>query len=141
QAPTASRVVFGKGDHADPDQLLKLCADTGIAVHFFCMVGHPGTTREDAWRTVEYLLDHRREIDTADMIGFHLDRGTAVSGIRPRRNSDGDWRMALPFECLTENILTEHEIAELEAACKEMLWNEVPQMLHPLYRLQNNWSF
>jgi hypothetical protein len=135
QAPSATRSYFGKRDTADPHKILMACADVGIAVHLFCMVGHPRTTRNDAWRTVEFLLANLDTIDTADLVGFRLDRGTSVPGVRPRPNIDADWHMSQMFEPTDGESLCFDEVAALEAECQEALWNAAPHLLHPLYRV------
>jgi hypothetical protein len=140
QAPTPSRKVFGKNDRGDPQRILQACSRAGIAVHLFCMVGHPGTSREDASATVRFLLENESRIDTADLVGFRLDRGTRVSGVKPVQHGDCDWRMALRFEPTESNILCEGEVKELEEECQEALWRETPRLLHPLYRLVGPWS-
>jgi hypothetical protein len=140
QAPTANRHVFGKNDRGKPLRILENCNRVGIKVHLFCMVGHPGTTRDDAMVTVRFLLDHQHLIDTADLVGFRLDRGTTVPRVRAIPNSKCDWEMAMKYEPTEEGVLTSAEVDELEVECQEILWENCPRLLHPLYRLAGNWS-
>jgi len=139
QAPTASRVLFGKNDRGNPTRILSACAGAGIKVHLFCMVGHPGTTREDAKSTVKFLLDNQHLVDTADLVGFRLDRGTVVPGVRPLR-AISEWSMSLRYEPTTPSGLTLEEVNEMETECQEILWEEVPRLLHPLYRVVGPWT-
>jgi hypothetical protein len=139
QAPTASRVLFGKNDRGDPTRILRACGRAGIKVHLFCMVGHPGTTQDDAKTTVSFLLDNQDLVDTADLVGFRLDRGTVVPGVRPLPPAS-EWSMSLPYEPTTPGGLTLEQVNGLEAECQEMLWEGVPRLLHPLYRVVGPWS-
>ncbi|MFZ1547313.1 MAG: radical SAM protein [Candidatus Nitrotoga sp.] len=139
QAPSASRDLFGKNDRGNPTRIIRACENAGIKVHLFCMVGHPGTSREDANTTVRYLLDNQAYVDTADMVGFRLDRGAVVPGIRPLPASS-EWAMSLPYEPITSGDFTPEMVNELEAECQDILWNEVPRLLHPLYRVAGPWQ-
>ncbi len=112
----------------------------GILVHLFCMVGHPGTTIKDAELTVQFLIDNQELVDTADMVGFRLDKGTKVFGVQKPEFNSSDLAMSYEYEPLFENILSYKQVAELELACQEILWDEVPRLLHPLYRIGNSWN-
>jgi len=79
-------------------------------------------------------------IDTADLVGFRLDRGTNVPGVRPCMEEAGDWALALPYESIGDGMLSPSEVAELESICQEALWQEAPHLLHPLYRLVAPWA-
>jgi len=140
QAPSKSRELLGKNDLGDPLRILKACANAGVEVHLFCMVGYPGTSREDAKTTVQFLLENEPLVDTADLVGFHFDCGTKVKGIRPIRNSNCDWRMSIPYEPTCSGILSAQEVSELEIECQEILWSTVPRFLHPLYRTVGPWK-
>jgi hypothetical protein len=140
QAPTSSRVVFGKNDRADSLRILHACYQAGIAVHLFCMVGHPGTSREDAEATLRFLLENESLVDTADLVGFRLDRGTKVPGVRPVPVNGSDWVMSMCYESTEAGVLSPEEVGELETACQETLWEAVPRLLHPLYRIVGHWE-
>ncbi len=131
--PTSSREVFGKSDTLDPQVALRECAAAGIKVHFFCMVGHPGTSVDDAKRTVDYLLENCDLIDTADMVGFRLDAGTRVPGVRQLRTTK-DWAMQQVYDPVGDSF-TATEVSVLEAWAQERLWQDCPRLIHPLYRL------
>jgi hypothetical protein len=139
QAPSSSRSVFGKNDRADPRTLTSRAAAAGIKVHMFCMVGHPETSRDDALRTVEFLLENQSEIDTADLVGFRLDRGTEVRGTK-QLGSESDWSLRVSYVPESASTLTESEVKDLEIECQEIIWDEAPRLLHPLYRLLSPWT-
>jgi len=140
QAPSTSRRFFGKEDSGDPYRILQACNQTGVKVHFFCMVGLPGTSYEDAESTVEFLLDNESLIDTADLVGFQFERGTSVPGIRPLSDGASDWATSLPYEPIDGSVLSAEQVSELEMVCQEKLWESVPRLLHPLYRLVGHWD-
>jgi hypothetical protein len=140
QAPTTSRLVLNKNDRGDVNRILLACKGAGIKVHLFCMVGHPGTSREDAEHTVHFLIDNQESIDTADLVGFRLDRGTTVPGVRAVRQHASDWAMSMPFVPEREGVLRYELVCELERACQETMWEAVPRLLHPLYRVVGPWA-
>lgn len=140
QAPSTSRVLFGKNDQGDPLRILRACHQAGIKVHLFCMVGHPGTSRADADATVDFLVENAPLVDTADLVGFRLDRGTNVPGVRAVPFNGSDWTMSLRYEPTQAGVLSFEEVDELEAKCQEQLWDTVPRLLHPLYRIVGPWD-
>lgn len=74
------------------------------------MVGYPGTSREDAAATVRFLLENESLVDTADLVGFRLDRGTNVPGVRPVLANSSGWVMAMPYEPLCPGVLSPSEV-------------------------------
>jgi hypothetical protein len=140
QAPTTNRLVLNKNDRADPMRVLRACKYAGIKVHLFCMVGHPGTSRGDAEATTRFLIENQGLIDTADLVGFRLDRGTTVPGVRAAPDSASDWAMSSPFVPVDDGILGYEEVQEMESVCQEALWEAVPRLLHPLYRVVGPWT-
>ncbi|MBF0605152.1 MAG: hypothetical protein HQL07_15870 [Nitrospirae bacterium] len=140
QAPGPRRSLLNKNDKGDIRRLLDTCHKIGIRVHLFCMVGFPGTTREDALDTTRFLIEQQDRIDTADMVGFNLDRLSTIPGVRPIPSSGDDWRLTFPFEATQPGVMNESETMKLEYTCQEMLWDAVPRLLHPLYRLVGQWS-
>jgi radical SAM family protein len=138
QAPNTDRSILGKNDRGDMVQILQRCHDAGIKVHLFCMVGHPGSSRADAQATVDFLVENDSLIDTADLVGFRLDRGTTVSGVRSLPAGERDWSMSLSYEPCAPGVLSMEEVDELEFSCQETLWEMVPRLLHPLYRIATN---
>jgi hypothetical protein len=120
--------------------ILNACSRAGVKVHLFCMVGYPGTSRNDAEATVRFLLENESLIDTADLVGFRLDRGIEVPGIRPVRTNNSDWGMSVHYEPTQVGVLRPQEVSEIEAKCQEILWEKIPRLLHPLYRIVGHWD-
>jgi hypothetical protein len=139
QAPSTNRTILGKNDRGNIETILRACNQAGIKVHLFCMVGHPGSSTLDAKATVEFLIDNEALIDTTDLVGFRLDRGTTVPGVRPLPE-DSDWSMSLKYEPTQSGVLLPEEVNELELSCQEELWEAVPRLLHPLYRIVGPWN-
>ena len=139
QAPSTNRLILGKNDRGDAMKILRGCKQVGIKVHLFCMVGHPGSSHADARATVRFLVENESLIDTADLAGFRLDRGTKVPGVRPLPEAC-DWSMALQYEPTQDGVLSNEEVSELEVSCQEELWETVPRLLHPLYRIVGHWD-
>lgn len=140
QAPTTDRRVLNKNDQGDIFKIMLACNAIGIKVHLFCMVGHPGTTVADADATTRFLLDHSEFIDTADLVAFRLDRGTRVPGVRPAATTRSDWKLSAVFEPTEAGVLSYESVVAIESECQERLWQTVPRLLHPLYRLVSPWS-
>jgi hypothetical protein len=140
QAPETPRQYLNKNDHGDPLRILRACQRAGISVHLFCMVGHPGTSRADAMATVRFLIEHQELVDTADLVGFRLDRGTSVPGVTPTLDGQSDWALSAPYTPNETNGLSFEAVCDLEAECQEELWKTVPRLLHPLYRIVGNWD-
>jgi hypothetical protein len=140
QAPSTNRKILNKNDKGDIFRIMAACRQSGIKLHLFCMVGHPGSTVEDAWATTNFLVDHQEAIDTADLVGFRLDRGTTVAGVRPVPSPACDWETSWRYEPTDEGILNQEVVQELESECQEAIWQTVPRLLHPLYRIVGPWS-
>jgi len=140
QAPGAKRSLLGKCDSGDPLRILQACRDAGVRAHLFCMVGFPGTSRDDAFSTIRFLVDNQHLIDTADLVGFRLERGVNVQGVRPKPPGNCDWQLSLPYETTEAGALSNDEVHDLEVMCQEQLWQAVPRLLHPLYRMVGPWD-
>lgn len=140
QSPKTDRRLLNKNDGGDASRILRACEVAGIKVHLFCMVGFPGTSLQDADETVRFLIDNQESIDTADLVGFRLDRGATVPGVRAVRRNAGDWAMSMPFVPEHKDILGYEEVCELEGKCQETIWEAVPRLLHPLYRVVGPWA-
>jgi hypothetical protein len=104
------------------------------------MVGHPGSSIQDARATTRFLIDHQDMIDTADLVGFRLDSGTVVPGIRAVPSATCDWETSTRYEPTDANVLFQDEVQEIESQCQEMIWQSVPRLLHPLYRIVGPWT-
>jgi len=140
QVNTKSRILLMKNDNANIENLLEKCNKIGIKIHLFCMVGYPGTKVSDAQATVEFLIENEMLIDTADLVGFRLDRGIDISGVKTSFSFSSDWLLSMPYESTKEGILNQKAVLELEAVCQEKLWQYVPRFLHPLYRIIGHWD-
>lgn len=140
QAPSTDRRVLNKNDQGDVFKIMLACSAVGIKVHLFCMVGHPGTTEADADATTRFLIDHSEYIDTADLVAFRLDRGTRVPGVRPAISTRSDWNLSVAFEPTEAGVLSQEAVTAMEGECQERLWQTVPRLLHPLYRLVSPWT-
>lgn len=139
-APAGNRVPFGKNDKGNVMTILERCHDIGILVHLFCMVGHPGTSRRDAELTADFLITYKDLVNTADLVGFRLDRGTQVSGIRPDTAVCDELSLSLHYVPTEPGILNFEEVNDLELELQERIWEEVPRLLHPLYRIGCAWG-
>lgn len=139
-APSGNRAPLGKNDKGNVMTILERCHDAGILVHLFCMVGHPGTSRRDAELTADFLVKQQDLIDTADLVGFRLERGTKVPGVCPDPNTCDDLLLSLPYLPTEPGVLTSSEVNELELELQERIWEEVPRILHPLYRIGCAWG-
>ncbi len=139
-APSAGRSVLQKNDAADPVDLLRLCADHGVRAHLFCMFGYPGSGAEDAWATTEFLLRHQSWIDTADIFPWTLAKHTHAPGVRAIDGSERNWALEFDHVPTTTEVLSSAEIRELATECEELVWSEVPRLLHPTYRLISPWQ-
>jgi len=134
----ASRNAMNKRDSADPAAFLAACGRAGILVHIFCMVGFPGTTRDDAINSVNFLLEREDLIDTLDLSGFEYSRNTVVQGIE-RLPSDSDWALSTGFAG-PPGVLAAKEIDELAQELENAIWEYRPRWLHPVYRMHSPWA-
>ena len=140
QSPNTKRSLLAKNDSGDPIRILHLCNNANIKVHLFCMVGYPGTSRADAMATTEFLLDNSSLVDTADLVGFRLERGVTVPGTHATKRDASDWHMSLHYEPIFPDVLSLEAILDVEKECQEILWASNPHFLHPLYRIVGSWD-
>lgn len=139
-ASGGNRSALNKRDADDPLAVFRRCHEAGILVHMFAMVGFPGTTPEDARRTVEFALEHRDLIDTLDIFAYGYARGTAVPpGVKIVRDPDLDWALEYPFEPIAAGILSSEQVTEMTNYFEEIAFKESPRLLHPTYRLVSPW--
>lgn len=139
-APNGNRNPLGKNDKGNILHIMKNCKNAGILVHLFCMVGHPMTTADDAKKTVAFLIEHQDLIDTADLVGFRLDRGTTVVGVEFDSRFNSELSLSPPFIPTHSLSMTQEAVNQLEWECQEIIWDSVPRLLHPLYRIGNSWG-
>ena len=138
--PSSGRHALDKGDSPDPLLLLRNCRDAGVKVHFFCMFGFPGTGRAEAEATVRFLLENQDLIDTVDVFPWTLAKHTSVGGAEPVTDPTHDWALDFRHRPTSPGVLGPDEIWELAAGYEEMLWEQVPRLLHPTYRLVGPWT-
>nr|MBC8296286.1 radical SAM protein [Pelagibacterales bacterium] len=66
-----NRSNFNKNDNGHLIiEYLKKFYDNNIKVHLFVMIGFPGTTKDDAYETVNFLLKYEKYIDAVDISHF-----------------------------------------------------------------------
>lgn len=138
--PSATRDLLHKRDRPHPETLLSLCCSSGVNVHLFCMFGFPGTSEEEARRTVDFLLQNQDRIDTADIFPWALAKHTRVEGAEPIPSIQHDWALEFRHRPQRSGVLGPEAVVELAARHEEALWREVPRLLHPTYRLTSPWT-
>ena len=133
-APESNQSNLNKRTDGNIKRILELCEEVGIRVHLFSMVGHPGTNNKDALYLLNFLIKNEHLIDTADLVGFRLERGKIIRGIIPVKEKFSDF--STHFDFITKNeYLNSNQILKLEKQCQDIIWNEVPRLVHPLYRI------
>lgn len=137
---SAARDALNKRDPADPDRLLRLCADNDVRAHLFCMYGYPGTSEDDARRTTDYVLENAGRIDTADIFPWTLAKHTSAPGVAPVADPDEDWRLEFEHLAVEPGVLSSSEIRRIAASCEDLVWNSAPRLLHPTYRMVSPWG-
>jgi radical SAM superfamily enzyme YgiQ (UPF0313 family) len=71
--------AMNKNNSAENDiQILKACAANGIAVNLQTIFGFPTETCEEAWETVDFLINNERNIASFGCGIFSLDKDTSV---------------------------------------------------------------
>nr|VFJ77334.1 MAG: Radical SAM superfamily enzyme YgiQ, UPF0313 family [Candidatus Kentron sp. FW] len=138
--PSDKRVHLNKNDAADPLRLLELCSAANIKVHFFCLFGYPGTGKDEAENTVEFLLRNRDLIDTVDIFPWTYAKHTKVTGVERIERPGEDWALEYAHASLRADTLNSEEIAELASYWEEVVWAKAPRLLHPSYRMISPWS-
>jgi hypothetical protein len=138
--PSPGRWALNKHDYARPDALLGACATGGVKVHLFCMFGYPRTGEEDAKRTTDFLLNNRARVDTADIFPWTYAKHTTVSDARPVVDPKKDWSLEFEHIGMHEEVLSAAAITEMASRYEEIVWTEVPRLLHPTYRLVSPWT-
>lgn len=138
--PVGNRNVLNKCDNPHPEVILKNCYKYGIKVHFFCMFGFPGTGKLEAEATIDFVLRNADFVDTVDIYRFGYMRHTNVPGIKPIIDPKKDWAMEYDWVPVEEGVLTKQEAEEIKTELEEIMWNEYPKMLHPIYRLVSPWN-
>jgi hypothetical protein len=65
-------------------EVARNCADAGISVTFYAMVGFPGETREEARQTLRFLVENNDVVREVSLQTFHVDE-VAVTYREPER--------------------------------------------------------
>lgn len=138
--PSASRSTLHKNDCPDPERLIALCDAHGIKPHLFCMFGFPGTGDREAADTVEFLLQNRSRVDTADIFPWVLAKHTRVAGVESVDAPGRDWALEFDHRSENPNVLSAEEIGSLASKYEEIIWGDEPRLLHPTYRLRSPWA-
>nr|VFK50041.1 MAG: hypothetical protein BECKTC1821D_GA0114238_10881 [Candidatus Kentron sp. TC] len=104
------------------------------------MFGYPGTGKEEAENTVEFLLRNRGLIDTVDIFPWAYAKHTRVEGVERIERSGEDWALEYAHTGTRADTLNSEEITELASYWEEVVWKEAPRFLHPTYRMVSPWS-
>jgi hypothetical protein len=138
--PSNHRDFLKKSDRPKPETLLRTCSSGGVKSHLFCMFGFPGTGETEAADTIEFLLKHQDQIDTADIFPWTYAKHTNVPGVQPCLDPAQDWALEYDHTSFRKDVLSSSAVLELASRHEELLWQEVPRFLHPTYRLVSPWS-
>jgi hypothetical protein len=139
--PSDHRLLLGKKDAGHPLEIFRACGESGILGHMFSMLGFPGTTVEDARRTIEFVLEHGDLIDSLDVFAYGYARGTPEpKGVRIVRDGDLDWALEYPYEANTEGILGSGDVGAMVTFYEELVFDRQPRLVHPAYRLVSPWG-
>jgi hypothetical protein len=138
--PSGGRMGLNKADSPAPERLTATCGDFGIKVHLFCMFGFPGTDEDDARRTIKFLVNFQNVIDTADIFPWVYARHTEVREVIPIESPAHDWALELSHRPGRPGTFSSDEVAQLARKYEDMIWDAVPRLLHPTYRLISPWT-
>lgn len=98
-------------------EVAKNCADAGISVTFYAMVGFPSETRAEARATLELLLENADVVREVSLQTFHLDevaqtyREPEAFGLRILDDPDADLQLYHDYE--SDSGMTSTEAAEM----------------------------
>ena len=104
------------------------------------MFGYPGTGKDEAENTVEFLLHNRALIDTVDIFPWTYTKHTQIVGVERIERPDEDWALEYAHTSLRADSLNSEEITKLASYWEEVVWAEAPRLLHPSYRMISPWS-
>jgi hypothetical protein len=138
--PSKQRDALNKRDRPNPEALLRTCSSAGVKCHLFCMFGFPGSGESEAADTIEFLVKHQHQIDTADIFPWTYAKHTNVPGVQPLLDPAEDWALEYKHISSRKDVLSSDAVLELASKHEELLWHEVPRFLHPTYRLVSPWS-
>jgi len=139
-APSKLRESLNKSNSTGYIETLAALAEFGIKTHLFCMFGYPGTGTEEAYNTIEFILDNREMIDSIDIAPFFYAKHTHVPGIKSVINEAKDWAIEYEYIPESEGVLYSDQAIELSRQLEELIWREQPLWLHPIYRMYSPWQ-
>lgn len=93
------------------------CAEAGISVTFYAMVGFPTETRDEAQATLDFLIEHADVVREVSLQTFHIDevaqtyREPEVFGIKILDDPEADIELYHDYE--SEQGMTQAEAAEM----------------------------
>lgn len=93
------------------------CAESGISVTFYAMVGFPSETKAEAQATVDFLVEHADVVREVSLQTFHIDeeshvfRDPAEFGVRIRSDAGADLQLYHDYEA--DAGMTQGEAAEM----------------------------
>lgn len=119
---------------------LKSFYDHGIKVHLFNMFGYPGTTEDDAMATIEFVLKHKKYIETVDISHFVYARHTNVNSVTPIITCERDWALEYDYKNLDNKDLTSTQSKLLANSLESIIIQEQPQWVNPVYRMFSTWT-
>ena len=97
-------------------QVAKNCAEAGISVTFYAMVGFPSETREEARATLDFLIEHKDAVREVSLQTFHVDEVAQTYkdperfGLRFKNDPGAD--LALYHDYEADSGMTQTEAAE-----------------------------
>jgi hypothetical protein len=98
-------------------EVARNCAQAGISVTFYAMVGFPTETRAEAQATVDFLLEHKDVVREVSLQTFHIDevaktyREPETFGIKILSDPDADLQLYHDYEAASG--MTQTEAAEM----------------------------
>lgn len=132
---SANRDLLNKSDSSNALEVLKKFDNAGIKVHLFTLFGYPGTGVDEAINTIEFALENQELIDTLDVFPFYYAKHTKVPFVKPIIDDLEDWAVEYDYEPAIEGILNKDEVSILCEKLEDVIWNERPEWLHPIYRM------
>lgn len=139
QAPDTNVEPLNKRNNGDILRIIENCNKAGIKIHIFTMIGYPGTTIEDAEKTAEFLLEYSDFIDTADISGFRMERIIENEFVKPILHYD-DLKLHYDFIAKDKKALSSKDVQSLENQIIDIIWENAPKLIHPLYRIGQTWN-
>lgn len=135
-----NRGLLNKSDSDKAIEMLKKFSNAGIKTHIFTLFGYPGTGVDEAINTIEFTLNNKELIDTLDIFPFYYAKHTTIPFVEILDEKENDWTMEYKYKPTLEDVLTMEQTTELCNQLENIIWNEMPQWLHPIYRLYSPWS-